>query len=411
MRRALAPIAVALAAALVLLGGAERAAAVPQRGQVSVLALIPPPGFPALPHVLGDEIYEGTYDDPTGSSMPSRVLEYTPGGELLRSWTVRGQDLSQPHGVQVAANDSRGNLLLLDKTSGRIIRLDPRTGSQTLYSRVPQLPQCATAPAGQPCKPTTLNLAPMPDYAAWGPDGSLYVTDYQQGVIWRIPPGGGSAQLWLADPRLDGGPFGTACILLMPDHHTLLFDQASHGGLQSGNPTPGTLYEVPIEPDGRPGPLRALWQSGPADAPDGCALTTGGHIFIALAGVSNQIVELDSSGHQLARFGQQYTGANSSSVPFDTPSGLAFYGSELVIANQAYLDQNTANMALLALQTGERGAPVYVPPNAGYPPSARRHGGGRRRRHHAQHRRSHRHRAQHRHRARHRDGDRDYDGD
>ena len=33
----------------------------------------------------------------------------------------------------------------------------------------------------------------MANYAAWGPDGSLYVTDYLQGVVWRVPPGGGEA--------------------------------------------------------------------------------------------------------------------------------------------------------------------------------------------------------------------------
>src|SRR5207248_10322252 len=141
---------------------------------------------------------------------------------------------------------ARGRLLLLDKTSGQIIRLDPRTGSQTLYARVRDLHTCSAAPSGAPCSPAILDLTPMPDYAAWGPDGSLYVTDYQQAVIWRIPPGGGAAHVWLADKRLDGGPFGTACMLSMPDHRTLLFDQASNGGLGGGNPTTGKLYEVSI---------------------------------------------------------------------------------------------------------------------------------------------------------------------
>ncbi len=286
---------------------------------------------------------------------------------------MHGQNLSQPHGVQVAANDSRGRLLLLDKTSGRIIRLDPGTGRQTLYSRVPNLPTCTQAPRGKPCSPATQNLAPMPDYAAWGPDGSLYVTDYQQAVIWRIPPGGGRARIWLASPKLDGGMFGTACILLMPDHRTLLFDQASNGGLGSGKPAGGNratgkLYEVRIRRSGRPGRLRQLWQSGPADAPDGCVLSRAGHIYVALAGVSNQIVELSSKGRQLARFGQQYSGTNNSSVPYDTPSGLAWSGTHLIIANQAYLDQNTSNMALLSLQIGERGIPSYVPSDAGRAP-------------------------------------------
>jgi hypothetical protein len=362
-----------LALASALLSIVPAVAAARPRGDVQVLALIPAPGFPALPHVLGGHIFEGTYDNPAGDSVPSRVLEYTGSGELLNSWTISGQDLSQPHGVQVAANDAAGRLLLLDKTSGRIIRLDPRTGAQTPYAQVPHLPTCSTTAAGAPCKPATLDLAPMPDYAAWGPDGSLYVTDYQQAVIWRIPPGGGAGQIWLADPRLDGGPFGTACILLMPDRRTLLFDQASDGGLGGGgNPTTGKLYEVPIESGDHPGPLKQLWESGPADAPDGCALTRSGHVYITLAGESNQVVELDSAGNELARFGQQYSGANNSPVPFDTPSGVAFYGTRLIIANQSYLAQNTANMALLDLETGEQGAPVYVPANAGSKPPSKR---------------------------------------
>jgi hypothetical protein len=366
----LVPAIVVLAGVWALAASAEPAR---HRGSVRVLAHVPAPGFPALPHVVGNRVFEGTYDDPRGDSSPSSVFEYSAGGKLLRSWTVRGQDVSQPHGVQVAANDSLGRLLLLDKTSGRIVRLDPRTGRQTLYSRVPDLPTCSQAPKGQPCSPETQNLPPMPDYAAWGPDGSLYVTDYQQGVIWRIPPGGGHARIWLVSPKLDGGMFGTACILLMPDHHTLLFDQASNGGIPgSGNPSTGKLYEVAIRSDGRPGALRQLWESGPADAPDGCVLSRAGHIYVALAGASNQIVELNLQGRVLARFGQQYSGANNSSVPFDTPSGLAWLGTDLIIANQAYLDQNTSNMALLNLETGELGLPVYVPPRAGLPPGRRR---------------------------------------
>ena len=350
---------------------AAAAAASRSRGDVQVLALIPAPGYPALPHLMGGHIYEGTYDNPTGSSLPSRVLEYTEGGELLNSWTVAGQDVSQAHGVQVAANDARGRLLLLDRTSGRIIRLDPRTGAQTVYGSVPQLPTCTTAPA--PCSPESVQMPPFPDYAAWGPDGSLYVTDYDQGVIFRIPPGGGIAHVWLSDARLDGGMFGTACIVMLPNHHTLLFDQASNGDATSGqaNPSTGKVYEIGIMPGDKPGKITQLWESGPADAPDGCALAHSGHIYVALSGASNQIVELDSAGHELNRFGQQYSGDNNSSVPFDTPSGLAYVGTDLIVANQAYLDGNTANMALLNVETLEPGMPTYVPANAGLKPAAK----------------------------------------
>ncbi len=394
--KAVRRITLAIAVALLLAPATATAAS---RGTVRVFAPVGSPGFPALPHVLGGDVFEGTYDDPYGSSSPSRVFEYSSAGQQLKSWTVEGQDVSKPHGVQVAANDARGRLLLLDKDSGRIVRLDPRTGEQTLYARVPDLPTCAAAAAGQACSPAVADLAPMPDYAAWGPDGSLYVTDYQQAVIWRVPPGGGTPRVWLADRRLDGGPFGTACLLLMPDHHTLMFDQASNGGLGGANPTNGKLYTVPIEPGGGPGTLHQVWESGPADAPDGCALSSSGDVYIALVGFANQVVELDPAGHEVARFGQAYTGADGSSVPFDSPSGVAFLGTELLIANQSYFADNPANQVLLALETGEPGASVFVPANAGLPPAP----GSSHRRHHARHRHNlRRHHRRHRHRHAHR---------
>jgi sugar lactone lactonase YvrE len=359
----------ALAASLAI----PAAAAARAPGDVQVLALIPTPAYPALPHILGGHIFEGTYDNPQGSSLRSRVFEYTGGGELLNSWTVLGQDVSKPHGVQVAANDARGRLLLFDKTSGRIIRLDPQTGAQTLYATVPDLPTCSAAPAGAACSPESQDMGPFPDYGAWGPDGSLYVTDYDQGVIFRIPPGGGAAQVWLSDPRLDGGMFGTACIVMMPDHHTLLFDQASNGDAVSGatNPTTGKLYQVPIQANGKPGPLKQLWESGPAEAPDGCVLARSGHIYIALVGTANQIVEVDASGKELNRFGQQFTGTNNSAVPFDSPSGLAYLGPDLIVANQSFIAGNSANQALLNVETAEPGQPVFVPANAGLKPGSK----------------------------------------
>ena len=61
-------------AALALAGtavGADRA-----RFDTQVLALIPSPGFPARAYVAPNKrVYEGTYSNPSGDSIPSRVLE------------------------------------------------------------------------------------------------------------------------------------------------------------------------------------------------------------------------------------------------------------------------------------------------------------------------------------------------
>jgi sugar lactone lactonase YvrE len=266
----------------------------------------------------------------------------------------------------VAANDARGRLLLLDRTSGRIIRLDPATGAQDLYARVPDLPTCGSPSAGSACSPAVTDLPPMPDYAAWGPDGSLYVTDYQQAVIWRIPPGGGTARVWLADKRLDGNMFGTAGIFTTGrDHRTLLFTQASSAGLGELNPTTGKLYSVRIGPGGKPTGLRKLWESGPAEAPDGFALTRSGHVYMAMAGPSSQIVEVDANGKEIKRFGAYGSGDNGSSVPFDTPSSVNFLGTRAIIANQSFESGSSAHQAILDLESGEPGAPIYVPRRAG----------------------------------------------
>jgi hypothetical protein len=201
----------------------------------------------------------------------------------------------------------------------------------------------------------------VPNYGAWGTDGSLYVTDFHQGVVWRVPPGGGAARIWLSDRRLDGGQFGTTGIALAADRRTLLVAQGSSGGLGGLNPTTGKLYSVRIGADGRPGPLRQLWESRPADLPDGFAIARSGRIYVPLAGAANQIAVLAADGRELERFPEQpLSGDNGSSVPFDTPSSVRFLGTRLIVANQSF-SGDAAHQALLDVEVGEPGLAEFIP--------------------------------------------------
>jgi len=361
---------VAVAAALVALlaGAAIPAAGAGQRPKWNtlLLALVPPPGFPARAYAAPNgRIYEGTYDNPSGSSVPSRVFEYTRHGALLRSWTVPGQDLGTDHGVQVATSDARGRLVLLDRSPARALLLNTRTGRFRRYARFGDLQPCAPGQSGPHCSPTATDQPPVPNYAAWGRDGSLYVTDYLQGVIWRVRPGGGKARIWLADPRLDGGMFGTTGIVSARHHRGLLFAQQSSAGGGDGDPTTGKLYSVRIRRHHRAGKIRQLWESGPADGPDGFALARSRHVYIALAG-SNQIVEVSRGGSEIARFPTvPGLGQNGSSVPFDTPSSVMFAGQSLIVANQAFFSGDPTHQAILDVRAGERGLPEFIPPAAG----------------------------------------------
>ena len=364
MRRiAIAGVALAalLAVALPAAGSAPR-----PRWDTKVLALVPPPGYPARAYVAPNgRIYEGTYDNPAGDSQRSRVFEYSGSGALLRSWTVRGQNLSTDHGVQVATSDARRRLVLLDRSPPRALLLNTRTGGFRRYATFADLAPCAPGATGPHCSPTLTDSPPVPDYAAWGPDGSLYVTDFLQGVIWRVPRGGGKAKVWLADRRLDGEQFGTTGIVTTRDRRRLLFAQQSSAGGGDGDPSTGKLYGVRIRRHHRPGPIHQLWESAPFDGPDGFAIARSRHVYIALAG-SNQIVEVGSSGGEIERFpAAPQSGDNGSSVPFDTPSSAMFLGRRLIVANQAFFSGDATHQAILDVKVGERGLREFVPRTAG----------------------------------------------
>lgn len=367
MRKALLCAAALVTAALALLPAAASAQS-RNRFDTRLIARVPKPGFPAsaYPHPNG-RVYVGTYANPNGDTMPSRVFEYNPEtADLLRSWTVPGQDLAAEHGVQVATSDAAGRLVLLDHTPARALILDRATGEFSTYATFADLKPCMGAPDGN-CSPTTQDLAPMANYAAWGPSGELYVTDFQQGVIWRVPPGGGEARVWLADPRLDGGMFGTTGIALAADRHTLIVAQGSSGGVVGSlgtNPSSGKLYKVAIAADGSPGGMTQLWESGPAELPDGFGVAQSGRIYVAIF-VSNQIAVVGPDGQEIERFPQGTSGENGSPAPFDSPSSAKFLGSRLMVPNQSYFNGDASRQTVLDVETGEQGLPELIPPGAG----------------------------------------------
>jgi sugar lactone lactonase YvrE len=300
-------------------------------------ALIPKPGYPAHAYVHPNgRVYEGTYDNPQGDSLASRVFEFAANGSLLRSWTIQRQNTGEPHGVQVATSDAKGRLILLDKSPARAIVLNRGNGRQRLYSRFPG--------------------SAIPNYGAWGPDGSLYVTDYESPVIWRVPPRGGEAVEWLRDPALDGSQFGATGIQLMPDGKTLMVGTQSAAGLGFGDPTTGRLLRIPILAGGKKaGEVTQFWESRPLDGPDGFAIARDGSVYVALL-VANAIAEVGPEGAEADR---------SPTTGFDNPSSAQFLGNRLMVANQSYFTGDASKQAILDVFVGKPGLRRPIPRNAG----------------------------------------------
>jgi sugar lactone lactonase YvrE len=338
-----------LLAVLVLLTLTPAVAAAAQF-PVRVFARMPDPGFPANA-VLGPDglVYAGSFKPLLGGTpdVPSRVFAFAPDGSVVRSYAIAGQTPGAVHAVQVASVDRSGRLYLLDQDPARVVVLDPRTGAQATWATFSTLPG-----SGGP---------PEPDFAAWGPDGSLYVTDYAQYVVWRIPPAGGAARVWLNDPRLNGTIVGPAGIELMADRRTLMLSTGAGGS----NTVTGKLYTVPIQTGGSPGPLHQIWESGATEAPDGFAISRSGRIWVALVGpAGNAVAEVSPTGATLARVPANAVANALQPIPFDAPGSVTFDGSRILVANQSAILQNHADMALLEVGIGETGLPLSLPPAA-----------------------------------------------
>lgn len=359
MKKLLAALALL---ALVLPTAPAHAQAERERWDTRVLSMVPEPGYPAyvFKHRNG-RVYAGTYTNPQGDRQRSRVFEWTGGGTLLRSWTVPGQDLDADRGVQVANQDARGRLVLLEKSRSAVMTLDVTTGKFRRWATIPDLPTCSSG--ARPCSPSATDGPAVPNYATWGPGGALFVTDYKQAVIWKIPRRTRQPKVWFASARLDGAEFGTTGIVFRKRARDLYITQQATS-TDGSVPTNGKLYRLPIRDDGRPGRLTTLWTSLPGELPDGFGIARSGRIYVANAGVSQQIVVLSRSGRELERFPEvPAAGDNGSPIPFDTPSNATFHGTRVLVANQSFFG-NSAHHAILDVEVGEPGRAPYLPRNA-----------------------------------------------
>lgn len=338
------------------------AAAERERWDTRVFAKVESPGYPAyvFKHRNG-RVYAGTYTNPQGDDKRSVVREWTKDGTLQRSWIVPGQDLESDRGVQVANADRRGRLVLLEKSRAKVMTLNVRTGKFRRWATIPDLPTCSTGES--PCSPNAADGPGIPNFATWGPGGALYVSDYKQAVIWKIPRKTQKPRVWFASPALDGSEFGTTGIVFRKRARDFYIAQQSTA-TDGTVPTNGKLYRLPLRRSGKPGQLETLWTSLPGDLPDGFGIARSGRIYLSNAGLSQQLVVLSRKGEELERFPEAPgSGDNGSPIPFDTPSSATFHGTRVLVANQSFFG-NTDHHAILDVEVGERGRAPYLPKRA-----------------------------------------------
>ena len=91
-------------------------------------------------------------------------------------------------------------------------------------------------------------------------------------------------------------------------------------------------------------------------------LARSGRIYVANAGLTNQLVQLSPTGEELDRFPDAPGGGeNGSAIPFDTPCSATFLGTSVLVANQSAVQEDASHMAILRVHVGERGRAPYLP--------------------------------------------------
>jgi sugar lactone lactonase YvrE len=210
------------------------------------------------------------------------------------------------------AVDGFGRVYACDRGKGEIARLDPATGRVETYAR-------GVEGRDMDC----------PNVAAFGPDGTMYVTcsgEAGRPEIVRISPGGGNADRWT--DAVSAYPNGC---LVTPDGSALVVVEARAE----------RIVRVPIDENGSAGPPETVALLPDTDA-DGIALDADGNYWATLYRPDG-IVRIDPLGTVELMVDDHLAST------LDAPTNIAWVGPALdrvVVANVGSTSLSIADLAV-----------------------------------------------------------------
>jgi DNA-binding beta-propeller fold protein YncE len=307
-------------------------------GDIQVFATLGYPGHAGGLAVNGRTLYVSTSNagfdrlfDTSDEIWAFRLDSGDPVQTETNPILVPRQAPAQAMGLLGMALDTQGRLYVADM-NGRVLRVDPATGLQEVYGTIPTN--------------TDTSFTDMPGFVVFDAAGNLYVSDWSAPIIWRVPPGGGQAQLWFTDPRL-AGTYGAnvAGIALDPSGQNLYIAAGTQEGqiaiyrLPLAHPDALHLQEfhrytdfvmMPCDPD--PNVQTIACALMPAFGGGGIAFGASGRLYVALF-AKQQLSILNSDGSEALRFPSSEENMMLD-VPIDGPFAVAFDGrGSLLVAN------------------------------------------------------------------------------
>lgn len=272
----------------------------------------------------------------TAGGPPSSVLVYDrQHGDLLTVLEVPGEDLSQEH-ANVEGAIGPDDAMYVNNTQLGVVRFE-RSGNPGAYTWSGSQYTSGGFPIVVPVPPIPGLPPALPNGMAFGPEGELFVTDSVQGVLFRVPPGGGVPEPVLVDPSLGffgGGRMGMNGVKLDPDRGWLYFSFTG-GDPDGAGPAPGVdgaIHRVALDDLDVP---ELVYGYGPDDLPDGLAFDRDGDLFVVLAGANaiSILSDLDGTPFESGRI----DGPTGVAVPFAEPSTISLdpNGRYALVVNHA----------------------------------------------------------------------------
>ncbi len=287
------------------------------RGDVDTLTVLPDvtPGQPSSVEGLtvgpDGNIYVPTFGFNAAGALTGNAVLYVirPNGTVVRQVTIAN---SSPHMLGLAFNPINGYLLVLDFGAGRVLHVDPATGTSSVFM-TPTL-------GGSGLNALTFDKI-----------GNVYVSDSFNGVIWKTGPNGGTPTIWSNDPLLGPGtgltpPFGA---------NGVEFNKAGTV-MYVANTAFHQIIQIPINPNGSAG-TASIFITG-INAPDGIAVDKDDNLWVC-ANQEDDIIVIDKTGKVIAKLGD-FDGMSDHGVargflfpasPAFSPDGKTLYVSNLTL--------------------------------------------------------------------------------